>query len=280
LSGDGNRLVVSTPDVSGSGNYLCNGESFGEKRGQVQIFDYDTDTRTCVQVGRNLSGRLPGSLFGVSVAISRDGKRVAASAPITDLGLAGLGVNTTVRVFEQSGSTSGQWQQVGSDILVEISEFYTRGVALSADGMRVAVASKRFVDGAAYVRVLDWMGGRWVQLGQDIVDEDLCCFFYTYENSVDLSDDGSRVVFGNSGHEPPGTPNPGIFRGIVRVYDWDGSKNIWVRVGPSIPGQIVQHELWFGYSTTISSDGNRIAGGAPMGSLNYVQAYELDMGLN
>jgi hypothetical protein len=99
--------------------------------------------------------------------------------------------------------------------------------------------------------------------------------FYTYENSVDLSDDGSRVVFGNSGHEPPGTPNPGIFRGIARIYDWDDSKSVWVQVGSSIPGQIVSHELWFGYSTTISSDGNRIAGGAPIGYNNYVQAYEL-----
>jgi hypothetical protein len=272
LSGDGNRWVVSTPDVSGSGQYVCDDESFGEKRGQVQIFDYDADIRTWVQVGQDLTGPLPESFFGLSVAIARDGKRVAASF----IGPDRFDFRASVRVFEQNGSTSGRWQQVGSDILVEISEFYTRNVALSADGMRVAVASKRFVDGAAFVRVLEWMGGSWVQLGEDIVDEDLCCFFYTFENSVDLSDDGSRVVFGNSGHEPPGTPNPGIFRGIVRVYDWDGSKSVWVRVGSSIPGQIVPHELWFGYSTTISSDGNRIAGGAPVGDSNYVQAYELN----
>ena len=146
LSGDANRRAVSTSDVFGSGN--CH-DDFFDKRGQVQILDYGADTRTWVQSGKNLTGRRPGSFFvGVSVARSRDGKRVAVSSPDRS----DLGVNTIFHASEQSGSTSGQWQQGDSSIIVEISEFYTpRGVALSADGKRVAAASKRFVDGAASV---------------------------------------------------------------------------------------------------------------------------------
>lgn len=267
LSGDGNRWVVSTPDVAGSGNFQCSGADLGSELGMIQIFDYVGDTWT--QVGQNLTGRYTGNNFGISVAISRNGKRVAAYSP----GYFGPDPdrNSSVAVFEFVES-SGQWIEMDKDIMVELPEFYTRGVALSATGDRIAVASKRFADGTAFTKVLEWTGEKWMQLGDDIEDEDGCCFFYTYENSVRLSDDGSRLIFGNSGHEPPGTPNPGIFRGIVRVYDF--IDEAWVRVGQSIPGDTVPYELWFGYSTTISADGSRIAAGAPIGIANYAQAYE------
>ena len=121
---------------------------------------------------------------------------------------------------------------------------------------------------------------RWVQPGKNIVDDDLCCFFYAFENSVDLSNDGSRV--GSS--ETQGTnlqelPVLGSFEALPRYTTGSAQKMCgckWVR--PFIRGQILPHELIFGYSTTISSDGKRIAGGAPSGRNNYVQAYELDMG--
>ena len=216
-----------------------------------------------------MSGRYSGGNFGVSVAISRNGHRVAAYSP----GYFGPDPhrNSSVAVFELIES-SNEWKQMGEDIMVELPEFSTRGVTLSATGDRVAIASKRFADGTAFTKVFEWNGEKWMQLGNDIEDEDGCCFFYTYENSVALSDDGSRLIFGNSGHEPPGTPNPGIFRGIVRVYDF--IEGDWVRVGQPIPGDTVPFELWFGYSTIISASGSRIAAGAPVGVANYVQAYE------
>jgi hypothetical protein len=270
LSGNGNRVVVSTPDVSGSGSFRCSGIDFGDQRGVVQIYDYDESQDLWIQAGADIVGRFAKSTFGVSVAISRNGKRVAAHAPDRFDTLPP--VNSTYSVYEQGDD--GAWQQLGLDIDTEIAEFYSRGVSLNQDGSRIVVASKRFETGAAFIKILELLqNGTWAQLGDDIEDDDGCCFFYTYENSVAISDDGNRVVFGNSGHEPPGTPNPGIFRGIVRIYDWiEGS---WVRVGEPIPGDTVPRELWFGYSTTISGDGRRIAGGAPFGISNYVQAYEL-----
>lgn len=252
LSGDGNRWVVSTLEHGGKG-------------GIVQVFHYDDPQNMWLKTGSDIEGRYANSNFGVSVAISKDGRRVASYASRYD-----TTQHTTVSIFEEDDI--GEWFQMGQDIALELDEYYTRGVALNTDGSRIVVASKRFATGTAYIKVLEWQEGRWTQLGEDIDDEDGCCFFYTYENSVAITDDGNRVVFGNSGHEPPGTIKPGIFRGIVRVYEWhDGS---WTRVGAPIAGKQAPGEVWFGYATAISTNGNVIAGGAPMDA--YVKAYTFD----
>ena len=85
-----------------------------------------------------------------------------------------------------------------------------------------AWTSPTFLNYDADTRAWVWMGDRWVQLGKAIVHEDLCCFLCTFENSVELSNAGHKVVFENSGHEPPGTPGsagcatvPGCATGTV-----------------------------------------------------------------
>ena len=53
--------------------------------------------------------------------------------------------------------------------------------------------------------------------------------------------------------------NPTPSAGLVRIYDWKG--NQWTQAGSSLVGQADGD--WFGKSVALSSDGSRIAVGAP-----------------
>ena len=63
----------------------------------------------------------------------------------------------------------------------------------------------------------------------------------------------------------------GSSSGHVRIYDYDGSS--WVKVGVDIDGEVAGDQS--GYSVSLSSDGSKIAIGAPYnkGAFNRVQGH-------
>ena len=84
LSSDGSRVAI--------GAYLNDG--IGDKAGQVRIYDYNGSSWT--QVGVDIDGEAAEDRFGFSVALSRDGSRVANGAVWND----GNGSNAGhVRIF-------------------------------------------------------------------------------------------------------------------------------------------------------------------------------------
>ena len=151
--------------------------------------------------------------------------------------------------------------QLGSDIDGEAaSDDFGEALALSGDGTRLAVGAG-LNDGtgssAGHVRVFDWNGSAWVQIGSDLDGEAAGDNFggdaYT-DNAVALSNDGSRLAVGGSRNAGNGSTS-----GHVRVFDWDGSS--WVRAGSDIDGAAAGDES--GASVSISSDGNRISIDSP-----------------
>ena len=196
------------------------------------------------QLGVDIDGVAAGDRSGYSVALSDDGTRLAVGA-IRDAGTqAGY-----VRVFEWSGSA---WAQMGADLDAEsLADESGYSVALSADGTRLAVGA-RLNSGAAnyagHVRVFQWSGSDWQQLGADVDGE---AQFEQSGYSVALSDDGSRLAVG----APGGDSN----RGLVRVYVWSGSE--WSQLGDTISGDEASDTS--GWSVALSADGGRLAVGAP-----------------
>ena len=125
-------------------------------------------------------------------------------------------------------------------------------MSFSQDGSRLAVgAINNSGNGftAGQVRVYDWNGSNWVQVGADIDGE-------TTDNllgwSVSLSAEGTRLAAG-----APNNAGNGAFSGHARVYDWDGSA--WVQVGIDIDGEAPDN--FSGRSVSLSSDGGRLAMG-------------------
>jgi catechol 2,3-dioxygenase-like lactoylglutathione lyase family enzyme len=101
------------------------------------------------------------------------------------------------------------------------------------------------------VRIYDWNGTAWIQEGSDIDGEG---FLDQNGYSVSLSSDGSRVAIGATGNDAS-FPNAGR----VAVYYHDGSD--WTKLGNNINGAAASDAS--GTSVSLSSDGSRVAIGAP-----------------
>ena len=160
-----------------------------------------------------------------------------------------------MRVFEYNQATS-TWIQLGTDIDGEAAgDFFGGSVALSSDGSRLAVGGN-LNDGtgtdAGHVRVFDWSGSVWTQLGADI-DGEAAVDISGY--SVALSSDGTRLAVGARLNDGGGTDS-----GHARVFDLVGGA--WTQIGGDLDG--VAAGDYFGNSVALSSDGTRLAVGSEL----------------
>jgi hypothetical protein len=204
------------------------------------------------QLGPDFIGEAAGDGLGYSLSLSADGSRFAVSAPRNDATGNDAG---HVRVYGWNGNA---WFQVGDDIGGEAAgDLSGWRVSLSADGSRVAVGAI-LNDGseanAGHVRVYDWNGTAWLQVGADIDGE---AAGDQSGRSVSLSADGSRVAIG-----APFNDGSGADAGHVRVYRWDAAlaTPAWVQVGTDIDGEAAGDLS--GWSVSLSADGSRVAVGA------------------
>ena len=127
-----------------------------------------------------------------------------------------------------------------------------KSVSLSSDGSRAAIGSGY---GKGHVGIYSWNGSGWTQLGANIDAE------AGGDNggwSVSLSSDGSRVAIGATHNDASGSLNNDN-RGHVRIYSWNGSA--WTQLGADIDGEASLDQS--GWSVSLSSDGSRVAIGAP-----------------
>ncbi|MBN2682643.1 MAG: T9SS type A sorting domain-containing protein [Bacteroidales bacterium] len=253
ISSDGSRVAIGA--VLNDGN--------GTSAGHVRIYEWSGSNWT--QLGADIDGEAAGDLSGTSVSISSDGSRVAIGANGNDGNGAFAG---HVRIYEWSGSF---WTQLGADIDGEaVGDESGTSVSISSDGSRVAIGALGN-DGngaeAGHVRIYEWTGSNWMQLGADI-DGEAAEDYSGY--SVSISSDGSRVAIGAINNNGNGT-----YAGHVRIYEWSGSN--WTQVGADIDGEAVSD--WSGYSVSISSDGSLVAIGAVYNdgngaSAGHVRIYE------
>lgn len=265
-AGDNFGVAVS---ISADGSRLAAGGSYndatGTDAGHVRVFDYNgTDW---VQVGQDIDGEAAGDFFGGDISLSSNGNRVAIGA--IHNGGNGTSAGHT-RIYEYNGSS---WVKLGQDIDGEAAfDYCGHSVALSSNGGRVAVGAI-FNDGngssSGHVRLYDYNGSSWVQVGQDINGE--AAGDRTGE-SVSLSDDGTRVAIGAYSNAGNGTNS-----GHVRIFDYNGTS--WVQVGQDIDGEAAYD--YSGGAVSLSSSGSRVAIGATNNSGNgslsgHVRIYDFD----
>ena len=144
--------------------------------------------------------------------------------------------------------------QQGADINGDSSGDYSGySVSMSSDGTIVAIGSP-YNDGngsnSGHVRVYEYSGGSWSQLGTDI-DGEAAGDSSGY--SVSLSSDGTKVAIGT-----PFNDGNGSSSGHVRVYEYSSSS--WSQLGADIDGEAAGDSS--GTSVSFISDGNRVAIGA------------------
>jgi hypothetical protein len=121
---------------------------------------------------------------------------------------------------------------------------------MSADGVRVVIgANGNGGNGnlSGHVRIYDWYGASWTQVGLDIDGETAGD---QSGHSVAMSAAGDQVAIGAWFNDGNGSAS-----GNVRIYDWNGST--WTQYGQDIDGEAADD--WSGYSVAMSAAGDRVA---------------------
>jgi hypothetical protein len=220
-----------------------------------------------VQLGTDIRGEQEFDYFGSGVSLSSDGSRLVAGAVQND-GISGSW-SGHVRAYQWSDPI---WVQLGSDIDGEAAYDHSGdAVSLSANGNRLAIGAIMNDGGgenSGHVRIHEWTGEAWAQLGGDLDGEAAFDFF---GSGVSISADGSRLTVGAYGSEDNA--------GRVRVYEWSGTS--WAQLGTGIVGEAEGDEI--GESISLSSNGDRLAIGAPRNDGNgsdsgHVRVFDLGMG--
>jgi Flp pilus assembly pilin Flp len=234
ISSDGTKVAIGTRNNAGGGS----------NAGQVRV--YQNITGTWTKIGADIDGEADNDRSGRSVSISSDGNTVAIAAPYND----GGGINAgQVRVYQ---NISGTWTKIGADIDGEAADDQSgQSVSISSDGSTVAIGTQ-YNDGggidAGHVRVYKNIAGAWTKIGADIDGE-------TVNDqsgwSVAISSDGTIVAIG--------APNNSGSAGQVRVYQ--NIAGTWTKIGVNINGE--EGGDASGSSVAISSDGTKVAIGAP-----------------
>ena len=246
-----NNRNYSSVGVSRNGARVAFGAVRAGTQGGGLVRVYELVNGAWAQVGGDLNGEAILDDFGRNISMSDSGNIIAIGAPNNDDPVT-RGIRGHVRVFEL---IAGTWTQIGNDIDgVENSGSGGRSVSLSGDGKRVAIGepfNNRAGLYAGQVRVLEWNGTAWVQMGNGLDGEaagDRAGF------ACMLSRDGTRVISGAFFNDGQGTS-----AGHARVFEWDGVA--WGQLGADIDG--VSADDRAGFSVAISDNGNRVAVGAP-----------------
>jgi hypothetical protein len=233
LSFDGNRVAIGATgnDENGTGS------------GHVRVFQWSGTA--WAQLGSDIDGEAAEDAFGFKVALSSDGSRLAASAPFNSGNGLGSG---RVRTYQWSGT---DWTQLGNNIDGEVARDWSgMALSLSPDGTRLAIGAPRNDgngDNSGQVRVYEWSGSTWTQLGADI---DGASAGDAFGSAVSLSYNGNRLAVGASGYD-----GNGIDYGQIRVFHWSGTT--WIQLGAGIDGEAEQDYCCGAVS--LSSNGNRLA---------------------
>ena len=236
LSSDGTILAVGGTHNDGN----------GLTAGHVRVFEFSGGSWS--QLGSDIDGEAAGDEFGESVSLSSDGTILAVGAVGNDESGMTAG---HARVFEFSG---GSWSQLGSDIDGEAAyDNFGQSVSLSSDGTILAVGgwgNDGTSNGAGHVRVFEFSGGSWSQLGSDIDGE---AGYDSFGEAVSLSSDGTILAVG-----APDNDGTATNAGHARVFEFSGGS--WSQLGADIDGEAETDEL--GGSVSLSSDGTILAVGA------------------
>lgn len=212
----------------------------GGLRGYVKVYQYTEGSWT--QLGEDIEGGAEVSFTGQSVSLNEAGDILAIGEPYNP------DFTGKVRVFHYDGTS---WVPLGQDINgTSAYDFFGYSVSVSAEGNQLAVGALYNLNNSlGYVRIYNYDGENWIQVGQDIVGDsigDRLGF------KVDMSSDGTTVIMGAPQSNMDET-------GYVKIYTYNGTS--WEQKGQTLEGTIERSV--FGESISINENGNIVAIGAP-----------------
>ena len=264
ISSDGSVIAVSEPTYSGNA---------GSRSGNVRVFVYTT-SNGYVPLGQDLEGDDATDHFGIGLALSKNGRRLAVGAPYHDnnskpgknedgnnRGNKRL-VSGQVKVFDWS-EEGNEWIQLNNEGLKGVAhlDWYGWSVGLNDDGSLLCVGAPRNLEHGGYCICYqpdpDNPSSDWRVVGEPILNEVRPLRYDdNFGSTVKVSSDPSgiwhRVAIGS-----PGKNVDALDSGMVLVYELnprDGADAEWRQLGSSLvedlPGD--KHEI--GSSIDIKGD--------------------------
>jgi hypothetical protein len=226
--------------ISGVSATIATGvRTFRGDRGAIFVYEFGGESWT--QKGVTIEGSA-GSFLGSSIAMNDAGTVVAVGGPEKDNGF--------VVVFQFDDGTAA-WAQLGSDIIpiTPTAGAFGASVDLSTDGLSIAIgapADEGGLNKAGLVRLMDFVGGNWIQVAPDLAEEQP--LDHT-EATVALSSDGRIITFGR--------PQASGGSGQVITMRWDSAE--WIRIGGIVQPATANQTAQWGSSIAFSSSSNRLA---------------------
>ena len=279
LSNDGSKLAVGAYGDDTGGN------SMNSDRGAVYLYTVTESsfgqTVTLMKKLSNADSDISldnNDKFGVGVSLSSDGTKLAVGALSDDDGGKNRGA---VYLFTVAGSRANWGQTVTkvkklSDSHASVSlndyDYFGYSVSLSGDGSKLAVGATGAdgdMKGAVYLYTLTESGKSWgetITQKKKVSDSSLQDRDY-FGSSVSLSGNGKKLAVGAFGDDDGGKDKDNeADRGAVHLYTVAWSPAAFTKVeklSDSHPEVSLIDDDNFGWSVSLSSDGSKLAVGAP-----------------
>jgi hypothetical protein len=294
LSADGGTLVVGAPGEDSSATGINGDQSNNSAAGSGAVYVFTRSGTIWNQEAYvKASNTRAGDGFGTSVAISSDGNTLAVGAPGEDSSATGIDGNQSdnsasasgaAYAFTRSGTTWSQQAYVKASNTEE-GDWFGFSIALSPDGNTLAVGAPKedssatgiggdqnnnsvSASGAVYVFIRS--GAAWSQ--QAYVKASNTGSDDNFGSSVVLSADGNTLAVGTPGEDSSatgigGNQNDNSASASGAVYVFTRSGTTWSQQAYVKASNTGTNDL-FGNSVSLSSDGNKLAVGAPVEASN------------
>lgn len=246
ISSNGNIIVVGAPGFNNPSSHP----------GYTRVYEWNGSNY--IQKGTDIIGEANGNSSGTAVSLSADGNTIAIGAGLNSN--ANGSFSGHCRIFEWNGTS---WVQKGADIDGEAAQdFSGDAVSINANGTIVAVgAAGNDGVGTAFghVRVFQWNGTSWVQMGADIDGESILRVF---GRALSLDSIGTTFIAG-------GSASSNGMLGSVKIFNWNGTN--WVQKGAILSGDTGSD--FFGTSVDIDGNGSTIVAGT-QGTTGYAKVFK------
>ena len=210
----GSDFSGKSVSINSNGNIVAIGAEYndgaGASSGHVRVYEWGGND--WVQKGLDIDGEAVNDYSGCAVSVCSDGNTIAIGAHSND----GIGnASGHVRVYHWSGTN---WIQKGLDIDGEAaSNLSGSSVSINSDGNIVAIGAPSNYNASGFsghVRIYQWNGTTWNQIGDDIDGEATDDDSGEYQ-SVSISSDGITIAIGAYKNDGAGNES-----GHVRVYEF------------------------------------------------------------
>lgn len=246
ISSNGNIIAVGAPGFNNPSS----------PPGYTRVYEWNGSNY--IQKGTDIIGEANGNSSGTAVSLSADGNTIAIGAGLNSN--ANGSFSGHCRIFEWNGTS---WVQKGADIDGEAAQdFSGDAVSINANGTIVAVgAAGNDGVGTAFghVRVFQWNGTSWVQMGADIDGESILRVF---GRALSLNSIGTTFIAG-------GSASSNGMLGSVKIFNWNGTN--WVQKGAILSGDTGSD--FFGTSVDIDGNGSTIVAGT-QGTTGYAKVFK------